>query len=108
MHQPCSDKVGTSQGNDSFTLQSSFLGSISTLQLLFDGESEDDGTTLILSDEQPSPGHGIMAIEKHAGNLRDMILDTESICTKQDDDSEYWIVEGECEMNDGWLVVSND
>lgn len=99
--------MGTSQDNDSFTLQSSVLGSISTLQLLFDGESE-DVTTLILSDDQLNPGDDTMEIEKYAGNMRDMILDTESINTKQDDDSGYWIVGGESVMNDGWLVVSND
>ncbi len=114
MHQPGSEsnmdkdrgEVGVSQENDAFTLQSSFLGSISTLQLLFDGDSEDNAN-VIHSDEQSKPDSGTIEIDKNAGNICDLLLDTESINTKQED-SEYWIVGEECEMNDGWLVVSND
>lgn len=99
-------EVGNFQENDAFTLQSSFLGSISTLQLLFDGDSE-DGTKVILSDEQPNPDSDTMEMDKKAGNISDIFLDPELMTTNQDD-TEYWIVGEECELNDGWLVVSDD
>ena len=102
------DEAGTTRENDAFTLQSSLLllGSISTLQLLFDGESE-ESASLVLSDEQPKEDSDMMKIVKKAGNICDIFLDTESIHSNQDD-AEYWIVGEKSEMNDGWLVVNND
>lgn len=99
-------EAGTTRENDAFTLQSSFLGSISTMQLLFDGQSE-ESASLILSDEQQTEDSDMMKIVQKAGNICDIFLDTESIHSNQDD-SEYWIVGEESEMNDGWLVVNND
>ena len=89
-----------SQEMDYFTPQNSLLGSISALQLLYEGGSGEIENLLNLS------MNDVAEIEHSEEDVFGDYMDRSGISKK--DESEYCIVRNETETNDGWMVLSDD
>ena len=88
------------QEMDYFTPPNSLLGSISALQLLYEGGSGEIENILNLSINDVSE------IERSAEDVFGDFMD-QSVTSKKED-SEYCIIRNEKETNDGWMVLSDD
>jgi hypothetical protein len=89
-----------SQEMDYFTPQNSLLGSISALQLLYEGGSGEIENLLDLS------MNDVSEIERSAEDVFGDFMDQSE--TSKKEDSEYCIIRNEKETNDGWMVLSDD
>ena len=85
---------------DYFTPQNSLLGSISALQLFYEGGSGEIEKLLNLSMDD------VAEIEHSDEDVFGDFMDRSGMSKK--DESEYCIVRNETETNDGWMILSDD
>lgn len=81
--------------------QNSFIGSISALLLLYEGDTDETDNQL-----KCSWMNGVSEIERSADDVCGDIMDQSGSSEK--DDSEYCFIGNETETNDGWMILSDE
>lgn len=91
-----------SQNIGYYTPQNSLTGSISALQLLYEGGSDEISLDLPLN-------HGVKWKKKKMDDRHDLfsdLIDDDEM--NEWDDSDYCIIRNDKETNDGWMVISDN